>query len=64
VGRNKKNFDTMSAGFPAETFDRIERVLLPDEDRKEFVRVAVENELIKREKRKGRSSSHPSDSDI
>jgi metal-responsive CopG/Arc/MetJ family transcriptional regulator len=53
VGRRKKNFDNMAAGFDAGTFDRMDRVLAVAkvENRKEFLRQAVE-EKLQREERK------------
>lgn len=39
----------MQARFPEGTFERIAIVLDDDEDRTEFVRAAVENELRRRE---------------
>lgn len=39
----------MQARFADGTFDRIADVLEPEEDRTEFVRRAVENELRRRE---------------
>jgi hypothetical protein len=40
----------MLARFPEGTFERIAAVLRDGEDRTEFVRVAVERELKRREK--------------
>jgi hypothetical protein len=42
----------MIARFAAGTFARIETVLGETEDRTDFVREAVERELVRREKRK------------
>lgn len=42
--------EDMQARFPEGTFDRIEAVLEDSEDRTDFVRVAVERELKRREK--------------
>lgn len=44
--------EDMQARFPKGTFDRIEAVLEDSEDRTEFVRVAVERELKRREKQR------------
>jgi hypothetical protein len=55
VGRKKKNFDTMSAGFDAGTFDRIDAVLGVDDTRKDFVRRAVARELERLEKKQRKS---------
>ena len=48
-GRPRKWDEDMVARFPRGTFERIERVLEPDEDRTDFVRAAVERELAWRE---------------
>ena len=50
MGRTKRWAEDMQARFPEGTFDRIEAVLEDSEDRTEFVRVAVEKELKRREK--------------
>jgi len=50
MGRTKRWAEDMQARFPEGTFDRIEAVLEDSEDRTEFVRVAVERELKRREK--------------
>lgn len=42
--------EDMQARFPEGTFDRIEAVLEDSEDRTDFVRVAVEKELKRRER--------------
>jgi hypothetical protein len=49
MGRKKRNFDKMSAGFSLGTFERMDAVLHAKEDRKQFVRDAVETELKFRE---------------
>ena len=46
--RTKKFFEAMVARFEAGTFERIDAVLTPAEDRTEFVRAAVERELKRR----------------
>jgi hypothetical protein len=46
--RVKKYFEVMVARFLTGTFERIEAVLAPTEDRAEFVRAAVERELKRR----------------
>jgi hypothetical protein len=51
MGRTKRWAEDMQARFPEGTFDRIEAVLEESEDRTEFVRVAVEREIKRREKR-------------
>lgn len=50
MGRKKKWAEDMQARFQQGTFARIAAVLIDDEDRTDFVRVAVERELTKREK--------------
>jgi hypothetical protein len=52
MGRKKMWAEDMQARFPEGTFERIEAVLEDYEDRTEFVRVAVERELNRREKRR------------
>jgi hypothetical protein len=44
VGRKKKWRQNMHARFPEGTFERIEPILRPKEDRTDFVREAVERE--------------------
>jgi hypothetical protein len=57
VGRKKRWHQVMNSKFPAGTFERIAVVLKRDskgeerEDRTEFVRLAVERELKRREKK-------------
>lgn len=50
MGRTKRWAEDMQARFPEGTFERIEAVLEDSEDRTDFVRVAVERELKRREK--------------
>ena len=50
VGRPRLWAEDMQARFPEGTFDRIEAVLEESEDRTDFVRVAVERELKRRER--------------
>lgn len=50
MGRKKLWAEDMQARFPEGTFDRIEAVLEDSEDRTDFVRVAVERELKRRER--------------
>lgn len=50
MARKKKFHDEALARFPAGTFDRIEQVLSPIEDRTDFFREAVERELSRRER--------------
>lgn len=52
MGRTKRWAEDMQARFPEGTFDRIEAVLEESEDRTDFVRVAVEKELKRREKQR------------
>jgi len=51
MARKKKWREDMQARFEAGTFARIARVLGETEDRTDFVRRAVENELRRLEKR-------------
>lgn len=51
MGRTKKWSEDMQARFPTGTFDRIEDVLEEGEDRTDFVRLAVERELKRRERK-------------
>lgn len=50
MGRKKLWTEDMQARFPDGTFERIEAVLGEGEDRTDFVRVAVERELKRRER--------------
>jgi hypothetical protein len=50
VGRKKKWSQDMQARFPEGTFERIHAVLISGEDRTDFVRMAVESELQRRER--------------
>lgn len=50
MGRKKRWSEDMQARFPEGTFERIAVVLKETEDRTEFVRIAVENELKRRER--------------
>jgi hypothetical protein len=52
VGRKKTNFQQMPARFPDGTFERIDAVLEPNENRTDFLRVAVEREVDRRERAK------------
>ena len=52
MGRKKEWAEDMQARFPDGTFDRIEAVLEDGEGRTDFVRVAVERELRRRERHK------------
>ncbi len=51
MGRNQINFEQIPARFPEGTKARIEAVLEDKEPAAEFIRVAVERELRRREKR-------------
>lgn len=50
MGRKKLWAEDMQARFPEGTFERIEAALEDGEDRTDFVRVAVERELKRRER--------------
>ena len=50
MARKKKFTEVTPARFSPGTFERIERVLGPTEDRADFIREAVETELDKRER--------------
>lgn len=51
VGRKQINHEQMPARLPEGTFARMDAVLQPKEKRSDFVRIAVERELERREKR-------------
>jgi metal-responsive CopG/Arc/MetJ family transcriptional regulator len=51
MGRKQINAEQAPARFPFGTLDRIDAVLDDGENRSEFIRVAVEKELKRREKR-------------
>lgn len=51
MGRKKRWAEDMQARFPEGTFDRIEAALDEGEDRTDFVRIAVERELKRRERK-------------
>lgn len=55
MGRKRQWAEDMQARFQEGTFDRIESALEDGEDRTAFVRAAVERELKRRERAKGRS---------
>lgn len=59
VGRIKKWSEDMQARFPEGTFDRIGATLEDGEDRTSFVRVAVERELTRRERRERTAKAAP-----
>jgi hypothetical protein len=64
MARRKKYVQEMVARFLAGTFERIEAVLRPDEDRADLVRAAVEAEVSRRERavrRAGETSPPPGD---
>ena len=54
MGRRQINEEQTPARFPGGTLDRIDRVLDPDtnEKRSDFIREAVEKELLRREKKR------------
>jgi hypothetical protein len=49
MGRKKRWSEDMQARFPEGTFARIAAALRGTEDRTDFVRTAVENELTRRD---------------
>ena len=51
MGRKQINAEQTPARLPAGTLDRIDAVMDEDEGRAEFIRVAVEKELKRRERR-------------
>lgn len=53
MGRTKRWSEDMRARFSEGTFERITAVLKGTEDRTEFVRTAVENEIRRREGKSG-----------
>ena len=56
TGRPRQWREDMQARFARGTFARIEAVLRQNELRTEFVREAVDREIVRREKEKGRRS--------
>ena len=58
VGRKRINHEKTMARFSAGTLDRIKAVLRSDELQSSFIREAVESELAKREKSKGRNGGN------
>jgi hypothetical protein len=52
MGRKKRWSEDMVARFEAGTFDRMDAVRGEDEDRTDFIREAVEKELLRREKKR------------
>jgi len=52
MGRKKLWSEDMQARFPEGTFDRIDAVLEDSEVRTDFVRIAVEKELTRRERQR------------
>ena len=55
MGRKKRWTEDMQARFLKGTFARISAVLIDKEDRTDFVRVAVERELERRERTRARA---------
>ena len=51
MGRKKTNHEQMPGRVPEGTFDRIAAVLDPGENRADFLRVAVDKEVQRRERR-------------
>jgi len=51
MGRTKRWSEDMVARFPAGTIKRIDAVREDDEDRTDFIRIAVERELKRRERK-------------
>jgi len=49
MGRKRRWREDMQARFPEGTFARIAAALIDTEDRTEFARTAVENELMRRD---------------
>lgn len=69
MGRKKRWSEDMQARFGEGTFERIAAVLKATEDRTEFVRIAVDNELRRREakatsQKKGLRTSRNSEPDV
>jgi hypothetical protein len=52
MGRPKINDEQTPARFPAGTLDRMDAVLVEGEKRADLIRVAVERELRRRERRR------------
>lgn len=51
MGRKKINAEQIPARLPEGTLDRMDAVLEDGEGRAEFIRVAIERELKRRERR-------------
>lgn len=56
VGRKRRWAEDMQARFPEGTFAKIAALLKKAEDRTDFVRDAVEREIVRRQKAKERKS--------
>ncbi len=56
VGRKKKWAEDMTARFAEGTFAKIAEVLMPHEDRTDFVRNAVQKEISRRERNRRKRS--------
>ncbi len=50
MGRKQINHEQTPARFPEGTLDRIDSVLEGDENRSDFIRAAIEKELMRRER--------------
>jgi hypothetical protein len=50
MGRKRINADTMPGRFPAGTLDRVDAVLVLGETRADVLRLALERELVRRER--------------
>jgi len=59
VGRIKINDEQYPAKLPAGTLARIEAVLVGKEKRSDFIRLAIETELARRELKAGLPSARP-----
>ena len=57
VGRKRINEEQVPARFPGGTLARIDAVLQEKEKRAEFIRVAIERELERRERLNERKSN-------
>lgn len=62
MGRKRKNFDVMNAGFGPGTFQRIDRLLKKGETRKDYLRKALEQKL-QQDEAAAEQSRHQPDSE-
>jgi hypothetical protein len=61
MGRKRRWYENMEARFPKGTFARIEAVLMFVEARTDFIRIAVEREISRRERQTVEERAHEED---